>query len=36
MWEAVREAIKSNATTLRFIAIIIVLAIAVWLTKTLT
>jgi hypothetical protein len=35
MWEAVREAIQSNATTLRFIAIIIVLAIAAWFTKTL-
>lgn len=35
MWDAVKTAIQSNATTLRFIAIIIVLAIAAWFTKTL-
>lgn len=35
MWDAIKTAIQSNATTLRFIAIIIVLAIAAWFTKSL-
>lgn len=34
MWEAVRDAIKSNGTTVRFIAIIVVLACVAWLTGT--
>lgn len=35
MWDAITVAIQSNATTIRFIAIIIVLAVAAWFTKTL-
>jgi hypothetical protein len=34
MWDAIKEAIKSNATTVRFIVIIIVLAVIAWLTGT--
>jgi len=34
MWEAVREAIKSNGTTVRFIVIIVVLACVAWVTGT--
>lgn len=34
IWEAVREAIKSNGTTMRFVVIIVVLACVVWLTGT--
>jgi hypothetical protein len=32
MWEAVRDAIKSNGATARFIAIIVALACVAWLT----
>jgi len=35
MWDTIKAAIQTNATTVRFIAIIIVLAAAAWLTKTL-
>lgn len=35
MWDAIKAAIQSNATTLRFIAIIIVLALVAWFTRTL-
>jgi len=35
MWDAIKAAIESNATTVRFIAIIIVLAAAAWFTRTL-
>lgn len=35
MWDAIKTAIQSNATTVRFIVIIIVLAVALWFTKTL-
>ncbi len=34
MWDAIREAIGSNATTVRFIVIIIVLAAVAWFTGT--
>jgi hypothetical protein len=34
MWDAIKAAIQSNATTVRFIAIIIALAIVAWLTGT--
>ena len=34
MWDAIKDAITSNATTVRFIVIIIVLATAAWLTGT--
>ena len=34
MWETVRDAIKSNGTTVRFIVIIVVLACVAWLTGT--
>ena len=34
MWDAIKAAIQSNATTVRFIAIIIVLAAAAWFTRT--
>jgi hypothetical protein len=35
MRDAIKAAIQSNATTVRFIAIIIVLAAAAWFTRTL-
>ena len=35
MWDAIKAAIKSNATTVRFIAIIVVMAVAAWFTGTL-
>jgi hypothetical protein len=35
MWDAIKAAIQSNPTTVRFIAIIIVLAAAAWFTRTL-
>jgi hypothetical protein len=34
MWDAIKEAIESNATTVRFIVIITVLAAAAWFTGT--
>jgi hypothetical protein len=34
MWDAIREAIGTNATTVRFIVIIIVLAAVAWFTGT--
>ena len=34
MWDAIKAAIQSNGTTVRFIAIIIVLAIAAWFMRT--
>jgi len=34
MWDTIKEAIRSNATTARFIAIIIVLAAMTWFTGT--
>jgi hypothetical protein len=34
VWDAIKDAIKSNATTVRFIVIIIVLAAVAWLTGT--
>lgn len=34
MWDAIKEAITSNATTARFIVIIIVLAAVAWFTGT--
>lgn len=34
MWDAVKEAIQSNGRTLRFIAIIAVLALAAWTLST--
>ena len=34
MWDAISEAIGSNATTARFIVIIIVLAAMAWFTGT--
>jgi hypothetical protein len=34
MWEAVRDAIKSNGATVRFIVIIVVLTCVAWLTGT--
>lgn len=30
MWDAIKEAIQSNGRTLRFIAIIVVLALVAW------
>ena len=34
MWDAIKAAIQSNATTVRFIVIIIVLAVVAWFTGT--
>ncbi len=34
MWDAIREAARSNATTARFIVIIIALVAVAWLTGT--
>ena len=34
MWDAIKDAIKSNGTTVRFIVIIIVLAAVAWFTGT--
>jgi hypothetical protein len=34
MWDVIREATGSNATTVRFIVIIIVLAAVAWFTGT--
>ena len=34
MWDAIKAAIQSNATMVRFIVIIVVLAAAAWFTGT--
>jgi hypothetical protein len=34
MWDAIKEAIRSNATTARFIVIVVVLAAVTWFTGT--
>lgn len=34
MWDTIKEAIRSNATTARFIVIVIVLAAVTWFTGT--
>ncbi len=34
MWDAIKEAIESNAATVRFIVIITVLAAVAWFTGT--